>query len=81
MQNYNISCTFNIRFIINIILGNSLFSSAVPQDTRCETTAKNKLGRHLRDDLIGSTVVVLYEIRFGGSLFSMQASRRSVKSQ
>ena len=36
-QNDKISCTFNIKFIINIAPGNSLFSSVVPQDTRLET--------------------------------------------
>ena len=34
IQNDKISCTFNIKFIINMILGNSFFSSTVPQDTR-----------------------------------------------
>ena len=39
IQNDNTSCTFNIKFVINIILGNDLFSSPVPQDTKLETKA------------------------------------------
>ena len=37
IQNDKIECSFNIKFIINIILGNSLFASAVAEHTTLET--------------------------------------------
>ena len=53
IQNDKISCTFNIKFIVNIVLGNSLFSSVVPQDTRLETkSAFTKIETNKLDFLI-----------------------------